>query len=147
MVESTTTTKEKNIASGRYIEGIGRRKTSVARVRIFEVKGNKKKSFIVNDMEVGEYFPTEEMELITREAFSKVKAGNKFSVSVHVRGGGIHGQSEALRLGLARALVTFNEEWRKKLKKGGLLKRDPRMKERKKFGRKKARKSGQWSKR
>ena len=87
------------------------------------------------------------MRGIAHEALGKVKSLNKFSVSAKIQGGGSHSQAEALRHGLARALVKFHEEWRKRLKKSSLLKRDPRMKERKKFGKKKARKSPQWSKR
>lgn len=152
-----TTIKEKTLESGTYIEGIGRRKKATARVRISVEPSGKissrgedkspKKSFLVNEKSLNEYFPTEEMRGISTDALNKVKGYSKFTVSAHVRGGGIHAQAEALRHGLARAIVTFDEEIRKRFKKAGFLKRDPRMKERKKFGRKKARKSGQWSKR
>ncbi|MEX0933774.1 MAG: 30S ribosomal protein S9 [Candidatus Paceibacterota bacterium] len=135
----------KKLEKGRYIEGIGRRKTAVARVRIFEESGAP--SFHVNEKNIQDYFPTEEMKGIAHEALAKGKGDISFSVSAKIVGGGIHAQAEALRLGLSRALVFFDEELRKKFKKAGLLKRDPRMVERKKFGRKKARKSGQWSKR
>lgn len=128
----------------KYIEGIGRRKESVARVRItpakkFEVK--------VNDKNLVDYFDTEALQNLAKSAFDDVEVSETFSVSVHVRGGGIKSQAESIRLGSARALVEFNEELRKELKKLGYLKRDPRVKERKKFGLKKARKSAQWSKR
>jgi len=132
--------KEKN----RYIESVGRRKTSVARVRITETA---KSSFVVNDKDVSEYFPTEELQMIAHDAVSKSKVPAKFSVSALIKGGGIHSQAEALRHGVTRALVSYDEELRGTLKKLGFLKRDPRMKERKKFGLKKARKAAQWSKR
>jgi len=136
----TKTKKEKN----RYIEAVGRRKTAVARVRITEAG---KSGFVVNDKKVEEYFPTKELQSITEDAVSKSKTPAKFNISVLVRGGGIHAQAEALRHGITRALVSYDEELRTGLKKIGFLKRDPRMKERKKFGLKKARKSPQWSKR
>lgn len=127
-----------------YIEAIGRRKTAVARVRIFE---DKKQSFIINERTLEEYFPTRQMQTTVKEAFNEVGLKVQFRVSVHVRGGGPSAQSEALRHGIARALVKKDEELRKTLKKAGFLKRDPRMKERKKPGLKGARKAPQWSKR
>lgn len=131
-------------AAGRYIEAVGRRKTSTARVRITEAsKGN----VTVNDKEVSVYFPTLELQKIVSEAIEKSKVAGKFVVTVRVIGGGIHSQAEALRHGLSRALVKYDEESRTRLKKLGFLKRDPRMKERRKFGLKKARKAPQWSKR
>jgi len=139
-MDTTTTKKEKN----RYIEAVGRRKTAVARVRITETS---KVKFTVNDKDADVYFPTDELRAIIRDALSKSKLPIKFSVSALVKGGGIHAQAEALRHGVTRAIVSYDEELRSKLKKLGFLKRDPRMKERKKFGLKKARKSPQWSKR
>ena len=133
----------KKVAS-RYIEAVGRRKTSTARVRITE---SSKDSCIVNGKEVAVYFPTIELQNIVNGAQPKSKIIGKFSISVHVTGGGIHSQAEALRHGLSRALVMFDAETRTRLKKLGFLKRDPRMKERRKFGLKKARKAPQWSKR
>jgi len=132
--------KEKN----RYIEAVGRRKTAVARVRITEAGKN---GFVVNDKDVSDYFPTEELQMVAHDAVSKSKTPVKFSVSALIKGGGIHAQAEALRHGITRALVSYDEELRGGLKKLGFLKRDPRMKERKKFGLKKARKAPQWSKR
>ncbi|MHB1118191.1 MAG: 30S ribosomal protein S9 [Minisyncoccota bacterium] len=131
-------------ATHRYIEAVGRRKTSTARVRITEAT---KESAVVNDKDVPTYFPTLELQKIVSEAIEKSKVAGKFAISVHVVGGGIHSQAEALRHGLSRALVKFDEETRGRLKKLGFLKRDPRMKERRKFGLKKARKAPQWSKR
>ncbi len=128
----------------RYIEAVGRRKTSTARVRITEAA---KSSIIVNGKEVPAYFATAELQKIVAEAFEKSKVVGKFMTTVLVRGGGIHSQAEALRHGLSRALVSYDLELRIRLKKAGFLKRDPRAKERRKFGLKKARKAPQWSKR
>lgn len=126
-----------------YIEGVGRRKTSVARVRI--VEGGK--NIIVNGMDYAAYFPTLEMKRIADGAFDKMGVLSRFGVEARIFGGGIHSQAEALRHGLSRALIKYNADFRKRLKKAGYLKRDPRMKERRKFGLKKARKSPQWKKR
>jgi len=134
----------KTIQKNKYIESVGRRKTSIARVRITE---NAKNSFEINKKDVKEYFPTEELQIIATEAITKTSLPAKFLVTVLVKGGGIHGQAEAVRHGLGRALATYDLELRKTLKKAGYLKRDPRAKERKKFGLKAARKSPQWSKR
>lgn len=130
--------------AGKYIEAVGRRKTSTARVRITEAA---KETVVVNDKEVKTYFPTAELQKIVAEAMEKSKVAGKFAISVKVVGGGIHSQAEAVRHGLSRAIIKFDEETRKRLKKLGFLKRDPRMKERRKFGLKKARKAPQWSKR
>lgn len=146
MVTKTKAKKaaEKSKPSGKYYEAVGRRKTSSARVRIWpEGKG----SFVVNDKNADKYFVTQELQKIIGEPFSKTKTKARFNTSVHVSGGGIHSQAEAVRHGLSRALVEFNDEFHDRLKKAGLLKRDPRMKERKKFGLKKARRAAQWSKR
>jgi small subunit ribosomal protein S9 len=126
----------------RYIEAVGRRKTSVARVRITP---SSKTTYLVNDKELHDYFPVEEMQLIVKEPFLEVS--DKFKITAKIVGGGIHSQSEALRHGISRALVAFNAQLRSPLKKSGMLKRDPRSKERRKFGLKKARKAPQWSKR
>lgn len=131
-------------AAARYIEAVGRRKTSTARVRITEAS---KESIVVNGKDVPTYFPTAELQNIVNSAIPKSKVVGKYAVSVRIVGGGIHSQAEALRHGLSRAIVKSDEETRKRLKKLGYLKRDPRMKERRKFGLKKARKAPQWSKR
>ncbi len=128
----------------RYIEAVGRRKTAIARVRITPAT---KTSFVVNDKDVKEYFVTEELQMIAQEAISKSEVGEKFSVSIHVLGGGIHAQAEAVRHGLSRTLVLRDENIKNTLKKLGFLKRDSRQVERKKFGLKKARKAPTWSKR
>ncbi len=126
-----------------YTEGIGRRKEAVARVRISE---SAKPSFTINDKTLEEYFKT-----VTEQECSvaplKTAGDKKVAVSVHVRGGGITAQSVAVSLGLARALSTEDKELRTPLKKAGMLTRNARIKERRKFGLKKARKSPQWSKR
>ena len=126
----------------RYIEAVGRRKTSVARVRITP---STKTTILVNEKELETYFPIKEMQTIAKQSFAEVS--DKFKVTAHINGGGIHSQSEALRHGIARALINHKQELRKTLKKAGYLKRDPRAKERRKFGLKKARKAPQWSKR
>jgi small subunit ribosomal protein S9 len=134
-------TKEK------YIEAVGRRKTSTARVRISEAS---KASFVINGREVKEYFKTEgERRLILDPMGKGLPTGNtkKWSVEVRVIGGGTHSQAEAIRHGLSRALVLSDAELRGGLKDLGFLKRDARAKERRKFGLKKARKAPQWSKR
>jgi small subunit ribosomal protein S9 len=136
--------KEEGAAHGRYIETVGRRKTSVARVRITP---STKNTITVNDKEIAVYFPTRELQTIVTDAVSKSKITSKFKVTAVIKGGGVNSQAEALRHGIARALVEFDAELRKKLKKLGYLKRDPRSKERRKFGLKKARKAPQWSKR
>ena len=128
-----------------YFEAVGRRKTAVARVRLYPAKS---RSFIINDeIELETYFPTENLQQIANDAFDAAGLEQQFSVSVHFHGGGKSAQAEALRHGIVRALEEYDGELRPKLKHAGYLKRDPRMKERKKFGLKKARKSPQWSKR
>lgn len=131
---------EKN--SEKYIEAVGRRKTSVSRVRITPAS---KMTFLVNDKELEKYFPTKEMQTLAVQPFTDIK--EKFKVTAKIKGGGMHSQAESLRHGIARALVKNDLELRKGLKKAGYLKRDPRSKERRKFGLKKARKAPQWSKR
>jgi len=135
-------------SKGKYIEAIGRRKTSTARVRISK---STKAHFLVNGMDAKEYFKTEDQRRLILDPMVKgmegAKSDTKWSVEVHVQGGGIHSQAEAIRHGLSRALVLFDATWRGGLKTLGYLKRDPRAKERRKFGLKKARKAPQWSKR
>lgn len=128
----------------KYIEAIGRRKTSVARVRITP---SAKNTFTINDRDLASYFPTEELRKVVEEAIVKSKTTSGWSISAHLNGGGVHSQAEALRHGIARALVKYDAELKTKIKTSGLLKRDPRAKERRKFGLKKARKAPQWSKR
>jgi small subunit ribosomal protein S9 len=122
---------------------IGRRKTAVARVYVSAGTG----SITVNNREYKTYFTTGPLQNKVTQAFSIVNAAEQFDVKANVMGGGITGQAEAIRLGIARALCEINPENRPPLKKEGLLTRDPRMVERKKPGQKKARKRFQFSKR
>jgi small subunit ribosomal protein S9 len=128
----------------KYIEAVGRRKTSIARVRITP---DTKSSFIVNDKPVNEFIQVKELQDIAVEPLNQEGVDSKFKITVVVKGGGIASQADAIRLGVARALIDFNIELRGTMKKAGFLKRDPRVKERRKFGLKKARKAPQWSKR
>lgn len=128
----------------RYFEATGRRKTSIARARIF-TKGDPE--IIVNGKKYNEYFFTSDLEKIAVSALRKMKILERFKISIKVSGGGVNSQAEAMRHSVAKALIKFNADFRKRLKKSGYLTRDPRMKERKKPGLKKARKSPQWSKR
>lgn len=139
MDKKTTTTKSKA-----YTEAVGRRKTSTARVRLSE---STKNAIVINDKEARGYFGTEELIRIVHDPVSKAKPGAMYEITVKVLGGGSHSQAEAIRHGISRALVEIDLEHRDKLKKLGFLKRDPRSKERRKFGLKKARKAPQWSKR
>ncbi|MFA6076631.1 MAG: 30S ribosomal protein S9 [Candidatus Paceibacterota bacterium] len=141
---------DKETKKEKYIEAVGRRKTSTARVRIFE---SSKAVFSVNGIDSKEYFKTEGERRLVLDPMIKGlktepgKTSSKWNVEVHVKGGGVHSQAEAIRHGLSRALAEFNPENRGELKDLGFLKRDPRAKERRKFGLKKARKAPQWSKR
>lgn len=128
----------------RYIEAVGRRKTAIARVRITPAS---KQAITINEREVAHYFPVKEHQLMVNDPFREVGIAQKFKVTVVTSGGGINGQAEAVRHGIARALVEYDSQLRKKVKEAGYLKRDGRAKERRKFGLKKARKSPQWSKR
>ena len=128
----------------RYFEAIGRRKTAVARIRLY-TKGDKE--FVVNDMPYIKYFQTIEDQESAVASMKKMKCLDKFRITVVVKGGGHRAQAEAIRHGTARVLVDFNANFRKRLRKAGFLTRDPRMRERKKFGLKRARKSPQWAKR
>lgn len=129
----------------KYIEGIGRRKSAIARVRITP---SAKTTFIINDdLSLEEYFPTLSLQKTVKEALVTLESPREFEVSIHLNGGGKSAQAESVRLGLARALIEGDETLRKGLKSQGFLKRDPRIKERKKPGLKKARKAAQWSKR
>lgn len=136
------TAPKKNI----YFEAVGRRKSSVARVRLF---GNKKKKndSIVNDKEIKIYFPSAEMRFIIEAPLKLTKTKKDFYMTVKVYGGGVKSQAEAIRLGVSRALLEYKPDFRPTLKKEGFLTRDSRVKERRKFGLKKARKAPQWSKR
>ena len=128
----------------RYIEAIGRRKTAVARVRLYSENPG---DFLINGKTLEKYFPILELQQRIKDPFVKVGQIDKFSVLAKVSGGGFNAQAEALRHGIARALVKIDSECRKVLKKTGLLTRDSRMRERKKPGLKRARRAPQWRKR
>ena len=123
--------------------GTGRRKKSVARVRL--VPGNG--AITINKRDIDDYFGLETLKVVVKQPLELTKTVGKFDVLVNVQGGGFTGQAGAIRHGLSRALLQFDEELRPTLKKAGLLTRDPRMKERKKYGLKGARRAPQFSKR
>lgn len=127
----------------RYFEAVGRRKTAIARVRLFTRPGE----FTVNEKPYPAFFPTLALQYIAEDALKKMKLLGRFRVSAKIMGGGIHAQAEALRHALSRCLMKFNPDFRKRLRRAGFVTRDPRMKERKKFGLKKARRAPQWQKR
>ena len=126
-----------------YFYGTGRRKSSVARVRIIPGTGN----VTINGKDMNEYFGLETLKMIVTQPFGVTKTEGTFDVICTVKGGGVSGQAGAIRHGIARALLQAGDEYRSPLKKAGLLSRDPRMKERKKYGLKAARRASQFSKR
>ena len=126
-----------------YFYGTGRRKSSVARVRIYNGTGK----ITINDRDIDDYFGLETLKLIVNQPFSVTGTEGKYDIVCRVNGGGVTGQAGAIRHGLARALIQADESFRPALKKAGFLTRDPRMKERKKYGLKGARRAPQFSKR
>ena len=126
-----------------YFYGTGRRKKSVARVRVYPGTGK----ITINDRDIDDYFGLETLKLIVRQPLALTGTTEKFDIVVRVAGGGVTGQAGAIRHGLSRALLQFDENLRPALKKAGFLTRDPRMKERKKYGLKGARRAPQFSKR
>ena len=132
-----------NGVKAKYYEALGRRKTSTARVRISPGSGR----LTVNNKEFKEYFMEPGLWQTALSPIENLKLNSKFDVSVKVGGGGIRSQSEAVRHGIARALIVVNAEFKKRLRNLGFLTRDPRMVERKKYGLKKARRAPQWQKR
>ncbi|MBR0509674.1 MAG: 30S ribosomal protein S9 [Clostridia bacterium] len=126
-----------------YFYGTGRRKKSIARVRVYPGTGK----IVINDREIDDYFGLETLKLIVRQPLALTGLGEKFDVICRVQGGGVTGQAGAIRHGLSRALLQYDENLRPELKKAGFLTRDPRMKERKKYGLKGARRAPQFSKR
>ena len=127
-----------------YFYGTGRRKKSVARVRLYP---NGDGAITINGRDIDDYFGLETLKLIVRQPFGATETLGKFDIVTTVAGGGFTGQAGAIRHGLARALVQANEEYKPALKQAGFLTRDPRMKERKKYGLKAARRAPQFSKR
>ncbi len=126
-----------------YFYGTGRRKSSVARVRIYPGTGN----ITINGRDVDDYFGLETLKLIINQPFGVTNTVGKFDIVANVNGGGISGQAGAIRHGVSRALLLADDSYRTLLKKAGFLTRDPRMKERKKYGLKAARRASQFSKR
>lgn len=134
----------KGAKNNKYFEEIGKRKTAKARVRLF-TRGEK--AFIVNNKTYKEYFPTLDLQKIASASLDKMKLLERFRIQAIVRGGGTRAQAEAVRHAIAKILVQVNPIFRKRLKKHGFLTRDSRMRERKKFGLKRARRAPQWKKR
>ena len=126
-----------------YFYGTGRRKKSVARVRLYQGTGSVK----INGRDIDDYFGLDTLKLIVRQPLNLTGTADKFDIECRVAGGGVTGQAGAIRHGIARALLQYDESLRPALKKAGLLTRDPRMKERKKYGLKAARRAPQFSKR
>ncbi|WP_040198401.1 30S ribosomal protein S9 [Candidatus Soleaferrea massiliensis] len=126
-----------------FFYGTGRRKNSVARVRLYPGKG----SFTINKRDIDDYFGLETLKVIARQPLNLTDTLGSFDIEVNVSGGGVSGQAGAIRHGIARALLQADENYRPALKKAGFLTRDPRMKERKKYGLKAARRAPQFSKR
>lgn len=143
-MEKKTEKKEK-----KYFEAVGRRKRAVARVRLFTTTPfeGEEARITVNGKKYTDFFTLAHLKQTAASPLQRIKSVNRFEVVVKVKGGGINSQAEAVRHGLARALVKFNQEFSKKLKRAGFLKRDPRETERKKPGLKKARRAPQWAKR
>jgi small subunit ribosomal protein S9 len=127
----------------KYVEAIGKRKEAVARVRLIKDKPG----FVINERTMEQYFPLEDYHKKILDPFKATDLENSFFVSIKVKGGGITGQAEAIRLGISRCLIKIDEKLKPILRKAGFLTRDARKVERKKYGLKKARKAPQWSKR
>lgn len=143
-IKEKTEIKEKIDKENKYFEAVGRRKTSTARVRLFTIG---KKEITVNEKPYKDYFSVSYLQKTIESPFEKLNVKDKFGVSIRVKGGGISSQADACRHGISRALILVNPYFKKRLRKAGFLTRDPRMRERKKFGLKRARKAPQWSKR
>jgi len=147
---SKTEQKTQDLKKKRYYEAVGRRKSAVARIRLFTsspTESAKEGNLIINDKSYKKIFPSLELQKIIEAPLKHLKSFNRFSATIRVRGGGLKGQAEAIGHGLARSLLLFDSNFRKKLRKEGFLTCDSRKKERKKFGLKKARRAPQWSKR
>jgi len=130
--------------SVQYFEGVGRRKESIARVRVMSGSGK----FVVNEKELPAYFTRlGDVETILAPFNAAGQSLKAYDITVHVQGGGVNGQADAVQLGLARALVKMNDQWGPVMRKGGFMTRDPRIKERKKPGLKRARKAPTYTKR
>ena len=132
-----------NTSAKPYFYGTGRRKSSIARVRLYPGSGK----ITINGRDVEDYFGLETLKLVINQPFGVTETVGKYDIVANVTGGGISGQAGAIRHGVARALLLADDTFRAPLKKAGLLTRDPRMKERKKYGLKAARRASQFSKR
>lgn len=145
-------TKGSDNGKEKYFQAIGRRKESIARIRLYTKKSTdsvegEKALIAINNKAYSDYFSDISLRNIVEAPLRKLKSLNRFKVTVLVHGGGLKGQADAIKHGLARALIEFDINFRKKLKKSGFLTRDSRIKERRKYGLKKARKAPQWQKR
>ncbi|MDD4606787.1 MAG: 30S ribosomal protein S9 [Patescibacteria group bacterium] len=138
--KTTTISKSKE----KYIGASGGRKTATVQVRLYPQGSGE---VVINDKKLKEYFPQPEFQRIVLQSLKMTDEKSSLDLSIKVKGGGVHGQAEAIRHGISRALVKYNEEYRTTLKKNGFLTRDARKKERKKPGLKKARRAPQWKKR
>ena len=143
MVEKHSKTKKAEAKKERYFEAVGRRKTAVARVRLY----TRKNGLEVNGQDFQKYFPIKRLQSKVFSPFEKMKISDKLGAVIKVKGGGINAQAEAIILGISRALTKFNPEFKKRLRRFGYLTRDSRVVERKKYGLKKARRAPQWKKR
>ncbi len=137
----------------KYYESVGRRKEAVARIRVYTRKStdsqvsDDKALITIDGKPYYEYFKDPRLQSVVESPLKKLKSLNRFKATIKISGGGIRGQADAIKLGLSRALVLFDANFSKKLRKAGFLTRDARVKERRKYGLKKARKAGQWAKR
>ncbi len=152
VVQDTESTEEKANGTEKYFQSVGRRKESIARVRLYTKKASdtvdeERALVTVNDKNYIDYFQDVNLQHVVESPLRKLKSLNRFKATVLVHGGGIAGQAGAIKHGISRALELFDPNFRKKLKKSGFLTRDSRIKERRKYGLKKARKAPQWNKR
>lgn len=144
--KKTEKVEKESVKEERYFYGLGKRKTAIAQVRIYPVEKNEK-GILINGRKAEEYLHVERLFDFMKAPLTLAGEGTKFDVSAKVKGGGISAQAEAIKLGIARALVAFNSDLKKSLRDGGFLTRDARVVERKKPGLKKARRAPQWAKR
>lgn len=145
-IEIEAANPETSLWSGKYYYTVGKRKTAIAQVRLYPVEKSER-GIVVNGIEMDKYFPLGRLKSMIKSPLASVGQEGRMDISVKVSGGGISGQAEAVRLGIARALALFDDGNRKVLRSMGFLTRDARVVERKKPGLKKARRAPQWSKR
>ena len=152
VAEVKEVTEDKTLKKEKYFQAVGRRKESVAIVRLYTKKSTDVVEgdyalISVNDKDYRNYFTDKILQAVVESPLRKLKSTNRFKATVKVNGGGLSGQADAVKHGISRTLVLFDQNFRKKLKKAGFLTRDSRIKERRKYGLKKARKAPQWRKR